>query len=374
MVVLITITLVFAVFLVAVQAARAGSPDDPEIDDGADVAAATAVDVLRAWVEEEASGEAVLLHVDVEDLSAGPAPLTVHTYTWSFQMVPADDSPATAGSWQVTATVRTAASGTDVDYALRTGEGTRVATLAGTYDTEAGHLAWTVPRRLIGRPAAGDLLADPHVVAEAARDDSDVVLAVDRAPDACCGRDYTFTVGTAGSGTGGGSGTGTGGGTGTTGGDGSGTDGGDGGSGAPASLLAGTVALVAMGALMAYALHARRGGVALVCPEPRQTAHPGQGTNFPLRVENRSKRPVTVDLRTEDVPDGWVAFVPLPELDLEAGQARELWVTLKAPADASAGDRADVGVTAMHRDDRRKRSEVSLTARVEAKPVAGPRA
>lgn len=348
LVLLLTAVVAFALLLPA--GVTAGSASDPEFVDPDDVATNAAVDIVAGWVEE--SGTTLRFHLEVGDLGQGPAPGTTHSYAWSFRL----DQTAYAA----VARVAFGATGSDVDYWLADAQGDRVASLAGTYDTDEARLSWEVPRDLLGAPARGTDVADPW--GEAAALVGGQRTARDRAPDANFGRTYTLQEGpdpAGGDGDGGGGGTGgTDGGTGT----------GDASAGAPfgeaGALGLGLLGLVAATVLLVWALRARAGGVALACEAPRQTTTAGRGTNFPLRVENRGRKPLTAELRTRDVPDGWVAFVPLPEVRLKPRQSRDLWVTLKAPADARPGQAADVTVRAEAREAPGRASEVRMRADV----------
>lgn len=349
-----------AVLLVLLGAtpALAGTADDPEFTDPEDVMGNGGIDLVAGWVQEDAQAEALTFHLEVADLSSGPTALTSHTYRWSFRLGAAEHAARARADFSM--------SGTVWDFWLEDASGTRQASLDGTPDVGESRIRWTVPRDLVGDPAKNTTLADPWAEGVAVSTQTGSQTGRDRAPDMSFGRSYNLTEGPTSDG-----GTGNGGG----GGDGDGTGGPDG-SAFPFAALAdpavllGLVGLVAAAILLAFFLIGRMGGLEMVCDQPRRSTRPGQGTNFPLRIENRGRRPVKAALSAEDVPDDWVAFLPLPTLTLEGRSAKDLWITLKAPADAEPGDAAEVTVRAESRDAPGGPAEVRVRADVVEKAAA----
>lgn len=352
-----------AVLLLAVLGATpalAGTADDPEFTDPEDVTGNGGIDLVAGWVQEDAPAEALTFHLEVADLSSGPTALTSHTYRWSFRL--------DATEYAARARADFSMSGTVWDFWLEDASGTRQASLDGTPDVGESRIRWTVPRDLVGDPAQNTTLADPWAEGVAVSTQTGSQTGRDRAPDSGFGRSYNLTHGSS---THGGTGNGGGGGNG----DGDGTGGPDGSAFPFAALadpavLAGLVGLVAAALLLAFFLIGKMGGLEMVCDQARRTTRPGQGTNFPLRIENRGRHPVKAALTAHGVPDDWVAFLPLPTLTLEGRSAKDLWITLKAPADAAPGDAADVTVRAESRDAPGGPAEVRVRADVVAKDAA----
>ncbi len=112
-----------------------------------------------------------------------------------------------------------------------------------------------------------------------------------------------------------------------------------------AVLLAG-VALVG-GTAGAVALRSRRLAVELACHRPLLPVAPGGNVSFPIAVANRRSEPDTVQLRVLDVPDGWRAFVPVPEVELGPREDREIALVVRAPEDAGSGEQVTLTVEAV---------------------------
>lgn len=327
--------------LTSTAVASAGTADDPEITDPQDVDGFPAIDILGGWAV--AANGTVELHLEVASLDDGPSPVTSHIYTFSFLQGTSE--------YHARAVADFTGSGTSVTYELRNAQGQRIAELGGEYDTTDAEIGWHIPAKLIGDPGPNATLE--HLRAEGRVEGSGSVTARDRAPDSGFGEVFAFPGGTGGSGSGSvGPGPQTGPDTGAS-------------ALLPALLLLGGVAVVA-GALY----HRRSAGpvLELTCDAPDQEARPGQGTNFPLRVENGGRERVALDMETVEVPEGWVAFIPLPTLKLDPGEARELWMTLKAPADAVPGDEVQVRVVAREQGGQLSAEAVLRADVVEATP------
>ena len=109
-------------------------------------------------------------------------------------------------------------------------------------------------------------------------------------------------------------------------------------------VLLGFVAAVVL-ALSLMAAN-RRVAVRLSSPEAEQSVAAGGRTTFPLRVHNITRQPDTVFLRASPLPEGWAAYLPTPQLDLEPGQQEEVSVVVIPPKEADTGAHQAVDVTA----------------------------
>jgi uncharacterized membrane protein len=72
----------------------------------------------------------------------------------------------------------------------------------------------------------------------------------------------------------------------------------------------------------------------------------GRGASFPIQVRNASPQNVKYELAVGPVPQGWSAFLPLPDVQLAPREARGLWLMVRSPPDAQNGDAAEVEVSA----------------------------
>lgn len=108
-------------------------------------------------------------------------------------------------------------------------------------------------------------------------------------------------------------------------------------------LIAGVV-LVGVAAAVPLLLRKRGGGFVAECPEPLKMVRPGRGTSFPIEVRNAGAEPLTVQFDIGPVPEGWTAFMPLPEVQLAAKEARSLWLMVRSPPEAPDGEAVDVEV------------------------------
>ncbi|MFA5942851.1 MAG: NEW3 domain-containing protein [Candidatus Thermoplasmatota archaeon] len=91
---------------------------------------------------------------------------------------------------------------------------------------------------------------------------------------------------------------------------------------------------------------ARRALVRLASDTRELSVVPGGKVAFPFRIEGLARDTDTVLLAVSAVQEGWAAFLPVPELVLEPGQAQELSLVIIAPHDAAQGTRQAVLVTA----------------------------
>lgn len=108
-------------------------------------------------------------------------------------------------------------------------------------------------------------------------------------------------------------------------------------------MLVGGLLLLAF-AIALPLLARRRPTFVATCPEPLKLVKPGAGASFPIEVANRGKTPITVSFDVGTVPDGWAAFMALPELQLAAGEKRSLWLMVRSPPLAAVGAKTDVTV------------------------------
>lgn len=130
----------------------------------------------------------------------------------------------------------------------------------------------------------------------------------------------------------------------------------------PLEYLVAGVVLVGVASAIPLLLRKKAPGFAAECPEPLKMVRPGRGTSFPIEVRNASPEPVTAQFDIGPVPEGWTAFMPLPEVQLAGREARSLWLMVRAPATALEGDAADVEVRLRGTG----RPEVSSVVRVRA--------
>jgi hypothetical protein len=138
-------------------------------------------------------------------------------------------------------------------------------------------------------------------------------------------------------------------------------------------LVAGIVLIVVL--VTGVVLFARRrsgpAGALLSCPEPLKPVKPGKGTSFPVELRNPGDKPARLTLNVGAVPEGWSAFLPLPEIQLAGREARSLWLMVRAPPSAQPGQTVDVEVSATDpaRPGERARS-MRVRAEVSAESAA----
>lgn len=134
----------------------------------------------------------------------------------------------------------------------------------------------------------------------------------------------------------------------------------------PLEYLVGGLLLLALAALLPLLAKRRRGGFLATCPEPLKLMRPGMGISFPIEVMNRGRKAITVAFEVGSVPDGWSAFMAMPELQLAAGERRSLWLMVRSPPLATAGQRSDITIRVRAADG----SVISVRVRAEVDPGA----
>lgn len=136
-------------------------------------------------------------------------------------------------------------------------------------------------------------------------------------------------------------------------------------------LLAGVV-LVGAAVAVPLLLRSRKPRRATAtCPEPMKPVKPGKGASFPIEVVNPSDLARKLHLEVGAVPEGWSAFLPLPEVQLAPRESRSLWLMVRAPPDAKPGEAADVEITAMDAGRPERPTVVKVRAEVEADEASG---
>lgn len=114
-------------------------------------------------------------------------------------------------------------------------------------------------------------------------------------------------------------------------------------------------------------------GLALSTDSPLQLIRPGHGASYPIRIRNDARSEDRVQLSASDLPPGWTAVLPLTELDLRGGESTQLWVTLKAPSDASPGQDFAVDFKARSSASPRRDAAVPLRVQVsDGEPTKAP--
>lgn len=78
-------------------------------------------------------------------------------------------------------------------------------------------------------------------------------------------------------------------------------------------------------------------GLALSSETPVQSVAAGRGASFPVFVANDSKGDDRVALTVAGLPHEWSHILPLSELDLRPGERTQMWLTVRAPGSAWAG-------------------------------------
>lgn len=110
----------------------------------------------------------------------------------------------------------------------------------------------------------------------------------------------------------------------------------------PKELVVASVVLIGLASAVPFLLRRSKGGVTAACPEPLKLVKPGRGTSFPIELRNDAKISATAQFEVGPVPEGWSAFMPLPEVQLAAREARSLWLMVRSPGTAANGDVVDV--------------------------------
>lgn len=136
-------------------------------------------------------------------------------------------------------------------------------------------------------------------------------------------------------------------------------------------LVAGLVLVVVTVAIVLLMRRRRPAGAMLTCPEPLKFVKAGRGASFPIEVRNHAAKPARLALCVGAVPEGWSAFLPLPDIQLAANEVRGLWLMVRAPESAKTGDAVDVEIVATDAalpnkpKKMRVRAEVSETGAAE---------
>ncbi|HUR69218.1 MAG TPA: hypothetical protein VM370_08225 [Candidatus Thermoplasmatota archaeon] len=110
----------------------------------------------------------------------------------------------------------------------------------------------------------------------------------------------------------------------------------------PVEYLLAAIVLVGLASAIPFVMRRKKGGIVAECPEPLKMVKPGRGTSFPIELRNAAKDPAVAQFEVGAVPEGWSAFMPLPEVQLAGREARSLWLMVRSPATASTGDVVDV--------------------------------
>lgn len=110
----------------------------------------------------------------------------------------------------------------------------------------------------------------------------------------------------------------------------------------PAEYLIAGIVLVGLATAIPFAMRKGRGGIVAECPEPLKLVTPGLGASFPIEVRNHGREAANAHFDIGHVPEGWSAFVPLPEMQLAPRETRSLWLMVRSPTGARAGDAVEV--------------------------------
>ncbi|GEM_PF-5540477 len=136
----------------------------------------------------------------------------------------------------------------------------------------------------------------------------------------------------------------------------------------PIEYLVAGVVLVALAIAIPLLVRKRKPGLAADCPEPLKMVRPGRGTSFPIDIRNPGAEPLTAQFEVGPVPEGWSAFMPLPEVQLAPKESRSLWLMVRSPAQATTGATADVEVRL--RSAARPDASATVKVRAEVNPNA----
>lgn len=134
-------------------------------------------------------------------------------------------------------------------------------------------------------------------------------------------------------------------------------------------LLLVAAVLVAVGLSVA----SRRSLVRLSANARELTVAPGGRVAFPFRVEGLAKQEDSILLQASAVPEGWAAFLPVPELRLAAGDGQDLSLIVIAPRDAAAGSRQAILVSATSAKAPKGAANLEFVAVVEGGAVEAPK-
>jgi hypothetical protein len=109
----------------------------------------------------------------------------------------------------------------------------------------------------------------------------------------------------------------------------------------------------------------RRALVRLSADRREGSVAPGGKVAFDFRVEGLARQTDNVILQVSAVPDGWAAFLPVPELTVEPGQGQDVTLVVIAPHTAEQGSRQAVLVTATSAKSPKGAANLEFVAVVE---------
>jgi hypothetical protein len=142
----------------------------------------------------------------------------------------------------------------------------------------------------------------------------------------------------------------------------------------PIEYVIATVVLISLAVAIPLLIRKRKPGLFADCPEPLKMVRPGRGTSFPIDIRNPSTDALTAAFEVGPVPEGWSAFMPLPEVQLAPREARSLWLMVRAPSTAATGSTADVEVRLHNAAKPESKATVKVRAEVNPDAPEGPRA
>ena len=134
------------------------------------------------------------------------------------------------------------------------------------------------------------------------------------------------------------------------------------------------IVLIGLATAIPFAMRRKKTGVVAACPEPLKMVRAGRGTSFPIEIRNGSKDAATAQFEVGPVPEGWSAFMPLPEVQLASREARSLWLMVRSPQGAAVGDAVDVELRLRDPKHAKNGSVVKVRAEVQAGTDAAPAA
>lgn len=141
--------------------------------------------------------------------------------------------------------------------------------------------------------------------------------------------------------------------------------------GASPELLIAGIVLIGLATIIPFAMRRKKTGIVAECPEPLKMIRAGRGTSFPIEICNSSKDAATAQFEVGPVPEGWSAFMPLPEVQLAAREARSLWLMVRSPQEAKVGEAVEVELRL--RDPRRGTNNgILVKVRAEVQSGAEP--
>lgn len=138
--------------------------------------------------------------------------------------------------------------------------------------------------------------------------------------------------------------------------------------GFPVEYLVAGIVLIGITTAIPFLLRGKKRGISAECPEPLKLVRPGRGASFPIELRNATPQPATAHLEVGPVPEGWSAFMPLPEVQLAAREKRSLWLMVRAPPQARAGETVDIELRLRHAAGNRKGAAATVRVRAEVNP------